>query len=61
MRLSEGSVAEYFEDRWQEKVARPASEAEQERLTRRLRMYAQEAWCGKRDEWTVSLVTELIQ
>ena len=57
VRLSEGSVAGYFEDRWQERVARPGSEAELERLHRRLRMYATEAWCGKRDEWTVSLVT----
>ena len=58
MRLAEASVGEYFEDRWQERVTRPSSEAEQERLTRRLRMYAEEIWCGKRDEWTVSLVTK---
>ena len=56
MRLGEAGVGGYFEDRWQERVARPSSEAEQERLQRRLRMYADEVWCGKRDEWTVSLM-----
>ena len=58
MRLSDGSVGGYFRDRWQEQVTRPRSEAELERLKRRLRMYAGEMWCGKKDEWTISLVTK---
>lgn len=53
--LSENSTAQYFEDRWQEKITRPKNDQEQERWIRRLKIYADEMWCGKRDEWNIRL------
>ena len=57
--LSLASLDTFFMDMWEERVERPVSRAEQERLERRLRTFCEESFCGKREDWTVSVHTQL--
>ena len=53
--LSLSSLNTFFSERWQEDVARPGTRAELERLNRRLNIFCQENFCGKREDWSVVL------
>ena len=55
VRLSLASLAAFFKERWEEEVDRPSSRAEQSRLERRLKTFCEENYCGRTDDWTVSL------
>ena len=44
-----------FMERWEEAVVRPTSRAEQDRLARRINIFCEENYCGKREDWSVAL------
>lgn len=59
VKLSLTSLETFFMERWEERVERPGSRAEQERLERRLRTFCEENFCGKKEEWSVSVHREM--
>ena len=49
----------FFNDRWGESIIRrPTSDFEMKKLKRRVSMYSEEIWCGRRDDWLVKIPSE---
>jgi len=49
----------FFNDRWGESIIRrPTSDFEMKKLKRRVSMYSEETWCGRRDDWLVKIPAE---
>ena len=50
------AVGQYFQDRWQERVRRPTCQGEADKLSRRLKIYAEEMWCSRRNlDWNIKI------
>ena len=55
--LARPDLNTFLGDRWEEAVVRPSSVTEEARLARRIKIFCEENYCGKRDDWTVALHT----
>lgn len=53
--LALSTLNTFLAERWEETVARPRSRAEQARLGRRVNIFCEENFCGKREDWSVAL------
>jgi len=50
----------FFKERWaEEMVRRPQTEFEAKKLKRRLKLYAQDKWCGRKNDWNMKLLSDL--
>ena len=53
--LAISALNTFLGERWEEAVVRPTSKAEQARLARRINIFCEENYCGKREDWSVAL------
>ena len=52
--LSLPALNTFMVERWEEAVVRPANKADQARLARRINIFCEENYCGKREDWSVA-------